>query len=67
MSALDQRSITVSPSKRRMVIPGSAILRPVAGTPMNSLTCVPVMVNLIVSESPDSSISWKMSCGLTSN
>ena len=44
-------------------MPGRAISVPVAGTPMNSPTWVPVIVNRIVAASPLHSTSWNSSGG----
>jgi hypothetical protein len=47
-----------------MVMPGSAMAVPLAGTPMNSSTCRPVMVNRMVATSPSHRTSWNSSFGV---
>jgi uncharacterized protein (TIGR03083 family) len=64
MSAWEKRSTHRPPRKCRIVIPGSAIGVPVAGTPMNSSTWRPVMVNRMAHAWPSHRTSWNSSCGV---
>ena len=64
MSAWEKRSTHRPPRKCRIVIPGSAIGVPVAGTPMNSSTWRPVMVNRMAHDWPSHRTSWNSSCGV---
>jgi uncharacterized protein (TIGR03083 family) len=64
MSAWEKRSTHRAPRKCRIVIPGSAIGVPVAGTPMNSSTWRPVMVNRMAHAWPSHRTSWNSSCGV---
>jgi uncharacterized protein (TIGR03083 family) len=64
MSAWEKRSTHRPPRKCRIVMPGSAIGVPVAGTPMNSSTWRPLMVNRMVHASPSHRTSWNSSFGV---
>jgi uncharacterized protein (TIGR03083 family) len=64
MSAWEKRLTHRPLRKCRIVIPGSAIGVPVAGTPMNSSTWRPVMVNRMAHAWPSHRTSWNSSCGV---